>query len=133
MKDAIKFLQDCKTFYVATTDAANIPHVRPFGIMADIGGKLCMATGSGKVVYNQIKANPNVEVCATAGDGTFLRIIGTVYADETKAARERYFTEAPILRQIYADREDKLVTLVFDKARAVYQTMAGEITEKTLY
>lgn len=51
---------------MATVDGDK-PKVRPFGTAHIFEGKLYIQTGRKKAVSEQIKKNPNVEICAMNG------------------------------------------------------------------
>ena len=68
MEKVLKFLQDAKTYYLATMDEDGQPRVRPFASAAVVEGKLCICTSKGKKVYEQMKKNPKVGICAMNGD-----------------------------------------------------------------
>lgn len=85
MKEALKFLQDCGTFYLATDDNGQ-PRVRPFGVVAEFEGKLYISTNNQKDVYRQMLKNPKVEMCGMS-DGKWIRVTGEVKEDTRREAR----------------------------------------------
>lgn len=62
MNEAIKYLQECGTFYLATAEGDQ-PHVRPFGAVCEFEEKLYIVTNNKKDVYNQMKLNNRFPVC----------------------------------------------------------------------
>ena len=56
MNEITTYLQECKTFYLATTEGDQA-HVRPFGAVCEFEGKLYIVTNNQKDVYKQMKAN----------------------------------------------------------------------------
>ena len=75
MKRVCNFLKEAKTYYLATVDGDK-PKVRPFGTAHIFEGKLYIQTGKKKAVSEQIKKNPNVEICAMNG-GDWIRVSGS--------------------------------------------------------
>ena len=85
MNEAIKYLQECGTFYLATVEGDQ-PHVRPFGAVCEFEEKLYIVTNNKKDVYNQMKLNGKVEICGMH-KGTWIRIKGIVKEDIRREAR----------------------------------------------
>ena len=69
-----KLLKDAKTYYLATVDSDK-PKVRPFETAHIFEGKLYIQTGKKKAVSEQIKKNPNAEICAMNGED-WIRVSG---------------------------------------------------------
>lgn len=68
-----KLLEEVKragVFYIATVDG-DVPHVRPFGAIEEIDGKIYLVTGNNKAVFRQFIANPKVEF-ATSFSSSFV-------------------------------------------------------------
>lgn len=74
MKKILEFLQEAKTFYVATVEDGS-PKVRPFGFVMEYDGKICMCTADGKNTSKQLKKCPLVEVSAAVGT-KYIRMSG---------------------------------------------------------
>ena len=66
------YLKECNGFFFASCDGDK-PRVRPFGFMMIFEDKLYFGMGTHKESYKQVKANPNVEICAMNPDGSFIR------------------------------------------------------------
>lgn len=76
-------------FYIATTEDDQ-PHVRPFDKAAEVDGKIYIATGKTKKVFQQILENPKVEIFAL-GDFGITRFTAEAYSeDDENVAREAY-------------------------------------------
>ncbi len=84
-----QFLDEAKVFYFLTTDGDQ-PKGRPFGFHMLVDGKLYFGCGTFKNVFQQLTANPKVEVLAMAGDD-FMRYDGeaVVVKDEALLAKVR--------------------------------------------
>ena len=68
-----KLLEEVKragVFYIATVDG-DVPHVRPFGAIEEIDGRIYLVTGNNKAVFRQFIANPKVEF-ATSFSSSFV-------------------------------------------------------------
>ena len=84
-----EFLDNAKLFYFLTTDGDQ-PKGRPFGFHMLVDDKLYFGCGTFKNVFQQLTANPKVEVLALNGDD-FLRYDGSVkiVKDEALLAKVR--------------------------------------------
>lgn len=125
MNRAVRFLKDCGTFYLATVDG-DFARVRPFGAIAEFEGKTYICTNSEKDVYRQMIKNPNVEISATAEDGSWIRITGQAVVDNRDEAKQAMFAEYPNLREMYAGREKLYQVLYIKNAKAAIYTFTGE-------
>ena len=86
MEKVLQFLNDSKTFYLATAEENGQPHVRPFGAAAMIDGKICICANNQKAVYQQMKKNPKVEISGMAG-GKWIRLSAEVCEDERRESK----------------------------------------------
>lgn len=116
MKQIIEFLQECGTFYLATTEQDQ-PHVRPFGAVAEFEGRLYLCTNNTKDVYQQLLENPKAEVSATL-QGHWIRLVGKLLPDHRPEAREAMLAANPSLRNMYQANDGKFEVLYFADAKA---------------
>jgi len=101
MEAIVKFLQDNKTFYIATTEDDQ-PRVRPFGAVCIFNGKIYFGTGNQKPVSKQMKANPKIEISATTPDGvTWLRLTAEAVAHGSREARQAMLDATPAIKDKY--------------------------------
>lgn len=77
MERIIKFLDEVKTFYIATSKD-NKPSIRPFSFKLLKNGKLYMLTGRHKQIYEELLDNPFVSILACKTDDTWMRIEANV-------------------------------------------------------
>ena len=94
MLKATELLKKAGTFYVATVEGDQ-PRVRPFGATAEIGGNTYICMNNQKKVYNQLLANPKVEITGMV-DGTWFRITAKAVRDNTLEARTEFLSQTPI-------------------------------------
>lgn len=80
MNRVVEELKKVGVFYIATIDG-NQPRVRPFGSIVEFEGNAYICTGNFKPVYNQIRLNPNVELCGMYPTGEWLRASGKCVED----------------------------------------------------
>lgn len=88
MEEVIVFLLENEIVYLATTDASGNPRVRPFRLRYVKDNKLWFCTSNGKDVYEQLKNNPQVELCVCAEDHSWIRINGKAVFEDNREVRE---------------------------------------------
>lgn len=110
-----EYLKEAHLFYIATCEGDQ-PRVRPFGFVMKFNDKLWFSVVEGKLVYDQLLANPKVELCIIGKDGTWLRLTGTAVFDPEEealameareAARKEQEGKGPDLKKIYKDGQPK--------------------------
>ena len=125
MKKVYDFLKEAETYYLATLDGDQ-PRVRPFGTVNIFENKLYIQTGKGKAVNNQIITNGKVELCAMKGD-EWIRVSGTLVADDKVEAGEAMLDAYPNLRSMYTTGENgNSVVYYFKDATAVIASFSHE-------
>ena len=126
MNKAVEYLKKCGTFYVATVDGDQ-PRVRAFGAVAEIDGKLYLATNNKKAVYKQMMQNPKVEICAMTPENNWIRLQGEAVADDTRESKAKMLAINPILTSMY-NLDDGIFAIVYLKnVKAKVESFVGEI------
>ena len=106
-----KYLQECKTFYVATVDGDQ-PRVRPFGVAEVYNGRLYIMTGKKKDVFKQMVANPKFEITAVKPSGAeWIRVSGRLVSDDDVKAKEFLLDKNPSLKGMYSATDDNMAIL----------------------
>ncbi len=111
MQTALKFLKDCKTFYVATVTEDGQPRVRPFGACCEFEGKLYIVTNNTKDVYKQMLSNPKIEISGMA-EGKWIRLAGKAITDHRQEARQAMLDACPSLLRMYK-ADDGLMEVLY--------------------
>ena len=93
------FLDKAKTFMFLTTDGDQ-PKGRPFGFHMLVDDKLYFGCGTFKNVFQQLSANPKVEVLALNG-GEFLRYDGSVKIVKDEALLQKVREAMPQIMSLY--------------------------------
>ena len=97
------YLGECGIFYFGTV-SGDAPVIRPLGFKMVVDGELYFGVGTHKDVYAQLKANPNVYLCATKPDGkSWVRVSGKAVCDDDPALVDAAWVEAPHLKPLYED------------------------------
>ncbi|MBQ2585629.1 MAG: pyridoxamine 5'-phosphate oxidase family protein [Bacteroidaceae bacterium] len=105
------YLQECKTFYVATVDGDQ-PRVRPFGVAEVYNGRLYIMTGKKKDVFKQMVANPKFEITAVKPSGAeWIRVSGKLVSDDDVKAKEFLLDKNPSLKGMYSATDDNMAIL----------------------
>ena len=105
------YLQECKTFYVATVDGDQ-PRVRPFGVAEVYNGRLYIMTGKKKDVFKQMVANPKFEITAVKPSGAeWIRVSGRLVSDDGVKAKEFLLDKNPSLKGMYSATDDNMAIL----------------------
>lgn len=99
MNEVYEFLKKAGTYYIATCDGDK-PRVRPFGTVDIFEDRLYIQTGRVKPVAHQMKANPNIEICAMIAD-SWIRIAAEAVLDERIEAQEHMLESYPALKGMY--------------------------------
>ena len=81
-----------KTYFIATDDNGQA-RVRPFGSLYLYEDKLYISTTRGKDVYDQIKANPKIELAAMV-EGGWLRLAAEAIEEERYEVREMLWRDS---------------------------------------
>ena len=124
MKEVFDFLQECKTFYIATAEGDQ-PRVRPFGALNVFEDKLYIETAKSKKVSKQMQINPKVEICACMGD-KWLRLEGKVVRDDRLEAKQSMLDANPVLKNLYSAEDDNTEVLYFENAKATFYSFSSE-------
>jgi uncharacterized pyridoxamine 5'-phosphate oxidase family protein len=124
MKEIAEFLSTNKPFYIATIDGDQ-PRVRPFGASTVFEGKIYIVTNSQKPVAAQLKANPKIEISATAADGHWLRLTAQAVLDNSPNTQQGILEQLPQLKNLYKDSLVNFETYYLKNAAAVIAAHDG--------
>jgi uncharacterized pyridoxamine 5'-phosphate oxidase family protein len=125
MQEVYDFLKSCETYYLATVDGAT-PRVRPFGTVDIFESRLYFQTGKVKNVSKQIAANPNVELCAFAADGRWIRVEATAVEDDRVEARQHMLDAYPALHDLYSATDGNSQVFYLKDATATIYAFTAE-------
>lgn len=94
------FIQATGFAFLCTTEDDQ-PKARPLNSFCIIDGKLCFMVGDRKDVYEQLMANPKVEV-VTVGERTqWIRIEGVAHLCEDQTPAEEFLNRSSFLKENY--------------------------------
>lgn len=115
LEKVLSFLDEAGTYYLATVEGDQ-PRIRPFGTALVYNDKLYIQTGKIKPVSQQLKSNPKAEICAFK-DGTWIRISGELFEDETREVKTLMLEKMPDLRHMYNEDDGNMQMLYFKNAK----------------
>ncbi|WP_246213238.1 pyridoxamine 5'-phosphate oxidase family protein [Aminipila butyrica] len=110
---------------MATCDGDQ-PRVRPFGAVSELDGRIYIITNNQKKCYQQMMANPKVEISAMGKDGTWIRLECQVVRDERVEAKEQMLKENEMLRSMYFPEDGIMEVLYIKDATATFCSFTGE-------
>lgn len=133
--DCAKFASENPVTYIATVDGDQ-PRVRAFAMwFADETG-FYYHTGTPKRVYQQLRENPNVELCFYApgeqGAGRMMRVSGKAEFLEEKALEERLYRDRPWVKDLLrsAPKEARVAIFRVGHGEAYFWTMENNMRER---
>jgi uncharacterized pyridoxamine 5'-phosphate oxidase family protein len=98
----------------------------------DYEGKLSLCTNNKKDMWKQMKANPNIEICACLPDGKTLRVSGKAGFNGSAAARAKALEINPRLKTMYSVDDGVFEIFHFESGVAVFSDMQGNKREVKL-
>lgn len=124
MKQVNDFLKQANTYYLATTEGDQ-PRVRPFGTIHIFEDKLYIQTGKAKKVYQQLKANPKIEISATNQD-QWIRVEATAVEDDRLEAKQSMLDAYPSLQEMYKADDENTAAFYLKNVTATIFSFSGE-------
>ena len=129
LKKTFQFLQENKTFYLATTEDGK-PRVRPFGLVIEHDGKLWFGTANTKAVYRQLQGNPFVEISTTSPSMEWIRLSGKAVFENNGEVKRKAFELLPMLSNIYQGPDDPVFEVFYLADAAVTFQSLGNYGQK---
>ena len=123
MNRAYEYLKEAKTYFIATEDGPQ-PRVRPFGSLNIYEGKLYISTVKGKNVYDQMLANPRVELAAMGKDG-WIRVTALAIEETDPTAKKALWAQSAARRGADPDKPDENSAVFYLKDASVTITRYG--------
>ena len=102
MKQAIDFLLSNKDIALATVGLNGRPMIRAFQIMKADGNNLYFATNPRKAIWQELLANPAIELLAIKGNIS-VRVGGDVSFSVPDDLQQEIYNTNPVLQRLYPD------------------------------
>ena len=124
MNEVVKFLQENPVQYLATVGRDGKAKCRPFMFAGEMEGKLWFCTNNTKAVYEDMQANPNIEVSVSSSSYAWIRLHGEAVFENNMAAKEMCI-QNPIVKGQYGEASNPIFEVFYLKnARAVIADLA---------
>lgn len=88
MNDVVKFLSENPVQYLATVGRDGKAKCRPFMFSGEKDGKLWFCTNNTKDVYQDMQANPHIEVSVSSPTYAWIRLSGKAVFEDNRAVKE---------------------------------------------
>ena len=102
MKQALDFLKSNKDIALATVGLDGRPMIRAFQIMKADGNTLYFATNPRKAIWQELQANPAIELLALKGNIS-VRVGGVVSFSVPDDMQQEIYNTNPVLQRLYPD------------------------------
>lgn len=114
------YLSECGVFYFGTV-VDDAPIIRPLGFHMVRDGEMYLGIGTHKDVYAQMKANPNVYICATKPNNTsWVRVSGKAVFDDDPTLVDAAFDAMPHLKPLYEQNGWSMGMLHLEQGKITY-------------
>lgn len=127
-----EYLRECGVFYIATEDARQ-PRVRPLNGIYLYEGKLCIFTPKDSPLYKRLKADPQMEICATHPDKSWISVIGRLNEDQRECVHEAVVKSyRDSIQEPEALLQCQMTVFRLDSARVKVTSVDGNVKECVL-
>ena len=120
VKKVYDFLEEAKTFYLATVEGDQ-PRVRPYGAMLFFEGKIYIMAFGKTDATRQIGQNQNAEICAFKGQT--LRIECKLVEDNRPEVGKALVEKMPVLKPALGENGENGVMYYLADATATFYKM----------
>lgn len=125
MSEVVTFLQENPVQYLATVGRDGKAKCRPFMFAGELEGKLWFCTNNTKDVYEDMQANPNIEVSVSSSSYEWIRLNGEAAFENNMAAKEMCI-QNPIVKSQYGEAANPIFEVFYLKnAHAVIADFSG--------
>ena len=133
MQEAVKFLQENRSGFLATVDNGK-PRVRPFQFMIEEGGKLYFCTNNTKEVFKQLRKNPFIEFSSSTPDFIWIRLSGEVKFSDDLGIKARILDANDLVKSIYKTPDNPIFEIFYiEHGTAVIADFSGQPPEQILF
>ncbi|MBR2836102.1 MAG: pyridoxamine 5'-phosphate oxidase family protein [Coriobacteriales bacterium] len=113
-------------FYLATVNGDK-PATRPLGFKMVVDGKFYLGIGTFKAAYQQILANPNVQLVACKKDGTWIRVDAKAIPVDDPALVEKVWEIMPPLKGLYDSNGWQMGVLLLEDGKVDFIENAMQV------
>lgn len=118
INDVAAYLDMVGLQYMATIGLDSKPKVRPVQYMVIEDGKLWFCTNSKKLMYQELQANPCLEICGSKLEEDeimtpWIRFSAEAVFEENKKVKQMIIEKSSIVNTLYKDDADNPIFKVF--------------------
>lgn len=125
MNDVVKFLSENPVQYLATVGRDGKAKCRPFMFSGEKDGKLWFCTNNTKDVYQDMQANPHIEVSVSSPTYAWIRLSGKAVFEDNRAVKEMCMHN-PIVKGQYQTADNPIFEVFYlADAHAVIADFSG--------
>ena len=125
MNEVVKFLQENPVQYLATVGRDGKAKCRPFMFAGEMDGRLWFCTNCRKEVYQDMQANPNIEITVSSPAYAWIRLNGEAVFEDNLAAKDMSL-QNPIVKGQYGEASNPIFKVFYLKnAHAVIADFSG--------
>ena len=125
INEVVKFLQENPVQYLATVGRDGKAKCRPFMFAGEMDGRLWFCTNCRKEVYQDMQANPNIEITVSSPAYAWIRLNGEAVFEDNLAAKEMSL-QNPIVKGQYGEASNPIFKVFYLKnAHAVIADFSG--------
>lgn len=125
MNEVVAFLNDNPVQYLATVGRDGKAKCRPFMFAGQLDNKLWFCTNNTKDVYQDMQANPCIEVSISSPSYTWIRLNGRAVFENNMAAKEMCI-QNPIVKSQYETAGNPIFEVFYlANAHAVIADFSG--------
>lgn len=126
MNEVVEFLQANPIQYLGTVGRDGKAKCRPFMFCFEKDGKLWFCTNNTKDVYQEMQANPDVELSISDPSYAWIRLNGKAVFENNMAVKEGCM-ENPIVKGQYNTADNPIFEVFYLKdAKVVFADFSGE-------
>lgn len=126
MNEVARFLQENPVQYLATVGRDGKAKCRPFMFAGEKDGKLWFCTNNTKEVYQDMQANPNVEVSVSSPAYAWIRLNGRAVFENNMAVKEMCMQNSIVKGQYQTAGNPIFEVFYLENARAVIADFSGD-------
>lgn len=127
MGKVVDFLNEAKTYYLATVDEGEA-RIRPIGATVEYNEKVYLATNNQKDMFKQILNNPSISVSGMS-EGKWIRITGKAVVDNSDDARRAMLEANPAIQNMYSIGDGLFEVFYIDNMKAIIYSFTSEPIE----
>ena len=113
MNEVTEFLTKNQIQYLAAVGLDGKPKVRPFMFKLEDEGKLYFSTSNQNTVYKEMKANPNVELCALGENYSRIRLSGKVIFSDNMEIKAQIVESNELVKSIFKTPDNPILELFY--------------------